>query len=372
MTLVLAGGTAGVRHAGLTRLRAVLIGWVVLYHLDLLLNVSGAWPWAASLLQHGYLGVDGFFLLSGFALWLGYGDDPPRDGASVRRFWQRRFARTWPLHAVVLLALGLLVAAVTVADVTINDPGRFELRDYALQFTLLNGWETTDRHAWNSLSWALSVEWAGYLAFPLLVHGIRRLPAAALPALVGLALAGLGALGAGQAGLNLTLHLGLARFGLEFILGLALGRLATLGRLPVRALPWIVAAAVSVGLLLRLDVVVAAGLAALVPSLFLCSAPGRETGLLHRLGEASFGIYICYVFVEAAMVGGLRLLPLGPAGRLLGMLVGLGLAAGVGVLAWRWVELPLQRWVLGWGGRRSSGGRFKPMADDHTGRARIP
>ena len=349
MTLAQAGSTAGVRHAGLTRLRAVLIGWVVLYHLDLLLKVSGTWPWAAPLLQRGYLGVDGFFLLSGFALWLGYGADPPRDGASIRRFWQRRFARTWPLHAAVLLALGLLVAAVTAAGVTINDPGRFALRDYALQFAMLNGWETTDRHAWNSLSWALSVEWAGYLAFPLLVQGIRRLPVPALPGLVGLGLVGLWALGDGPAGLNLTLHLGLARFGLEFILGLALGRLATLGRLPAPALPWIAVAAVSAGLLLRLDMVVVAGLAALVPGLFLGSVPGREAGLLHRLGEASFGIYICYVFVEAAMVGVLRLLSFGLAGQLLGMLVGLGLAAGVGLLAWRWVELPLQRWVLGWG-----------------------
>jgi peptidoglycan/LPS O-acetylase OafA/YrhL len=56
------------RHDGLTRLRFVLIGWVVLYHLDLALRVTGAAPWLRPVLGVGYLGVDGFFLLSGFAL----------------------------------------------------------------------------------------------------------------------------------------------------------------------------------------------------------------------------------------------------------------------------------------------------------------
>ncbi|WP_431272771.1 hypothetical protein [Dankookia sp. P2] len=69
---------SGQRHAGLTRLRFFLIGWVILYHLNLPLHVTDTWTWLGPVLWRGYLGVDGFFLLSGFALWLGYGTRPPR------------------------------------------------------------------------------------------------------------------------------------------------------------------------------------------------------------------------------------------------------------------------------------------------------
>ena len=69
---------AGQRQAGLTRLRFFLISWVILYHLNLPLHVTDTWTWLGPVLWRGYLGVDGFFLLSGFALWLGYGTRPPR------------------------------------------------------------------------------------------------------------------------------------------------------------------------------------------------------------------------------------------------------------------------------------------------------
>src|SRR5689334_7824529 len=100
---------AAPRHAGLTRLRFLLIGWVVLYHLDLALDVSPELPWLQPLLGVGYLGVDGFFLLSGFALWLGYGARPPVGGLGIGRFLLRRMAKIWPLHALALAALAVLV-----------------------------------------------------------------------------------------------------------------------------------------------------------------------------------------------------------------------------------------------------------------------
>jgi peptidoglycan/LPS O-acetylase OafA/YrhL len=56
------------RHAGLTRLRLLFIGWVIIYHLDLLLHVTMDVAWLRPLILRGYLGVDGFFLLSGFVL----------------------------------------------------------------------------------------------------------------------------------------------------------------------------------------------------------------------------------------------------------------------------------------------------------------
>ena len=341
------------RHESLTRLRFVLIGWVVLYHLDLTLRVTGVLPWLRPVLGVGYLGVDGFFLLSGFALWLGYGSRPPAGAAGIRRFLLRRLAKIWPLHALALLALAAVVGLAQAGGAAIRDPERFGAGDFLLQLFLVNAWETTGRHAWNYPSWALSVEWAGYLAFPVALLLLRRLQTAFLLALAAAAVAGLFWLAAlvPKVGLNHTLHLGLVRFAFEFSLGLALGRLATEGRLPR---PVVLAAtlAVPVGLAFRWDALTVTGLAAVVVALWqrpAAPAAGgarRRPDLLLRLGEASFGVYLCWVFIEIALVGVLRVAEPGPGGRILLMAGGFAVNLAAGWLAWRLVEVPAHRWIL--------------------------
>lgn len=342
---------AAPRHEGLTRLRFVLIGWVVLYHLDLTLRVSGVLPWVRPVLGVGYLGVDGFFLLSGFALWLGYGSRPPADAAGVRRFLLRRLAKIWPLHALALLALAALVALARAGGAAINDPERFGATEFWLQLFLVNAWETTDRHAWNYPSWALSVEWAGYLTFPIVLLAMRRLPAAGLAAVAAIAVAGLFWLAGREPfiGLNHTLHLGLVRFAFEFALGMALGRLASEGRLP-RTPVLAATLAVPLGLGLRSDPLTVVGLAAVIVALWQrppgAARAGGRPDLLLRLGEASFGVYLCWVFIEVALVGLLRAVEPGPAGRVLLMAGGFGANLAAGWLAWRLVEVPAHRWIM--------------------------
>ncbi|MBX6747491.1 MAG: acyltransferase [Acetobacteraceae bacterium] len=345
---------AAPRHAGLTRLRFFFIGWVILYHLDLALHVTPELPWLRPVLGVGYLGVDGFFLLSGFALWLGYSARPPSGVAGIRRFLLRRLAKIWPLHALALLTLALLVGLAAAVGIAIRNPERFGLDDFLLQLFLVNAWETTSQHSWNYPSWALSVEWAGYLAFPLLLAAARRLPLRLLPAVPALALAGLWALASarpdGMVGLNYTLHLGLLRFALEFCLGLSLGRLATEGRLPP-ALALAGTAALPAGLALGQDALTVAGLACLILAIWqqgmraAAQAPTRPD-LLLRLGEASFGVYLCWIFIETALVGLLRLAEPGLAGRILLMGTGFLLNLLAGWLAWRFVEVPAHRWIL--------------------------
>ncbi len=335
------------RLAAITRLRALLIGWVLVYHLELALRVFTGVPVAQVIVLKGYLGVDGFFVLSGFGLYLGYRHRPPLGVQGWLHFVRRRAERIFPLHLTALLLLVLLVGGAMLAGLRINDPQRFGGWELLMQSLLMNAWETTSTHAWNYPSWALSAIWAGYLVFPLLLTLMLPLrPATAWVVVLAMlgALTWLGATGEG-AQLNRTLHLGLLRFGLEFLLGIALARLVTARLLA----SWHATAAVlllPLGLALNLDVVAVAGLAALVARLGMAApgaAPPRD--LLWRLGEASFGVYLCWIFVEGALVVALRVLDPGSAGRLALMVLGLGASLALGWLAWRWVELPAARWL---------------------------
>jgi peptidoglycan/LPS O-acetylase OafA/YrhL len=336
------------RLAALTRLRALLILWVLLYHLELPLRALAGWPAAERVALKGYLGVDGFFVLSGFALFLGYRNRPPLGLAGWAEFVRRRAERIFPLHLAALALLALLVAVALLAGARLNEPQRFGGWEFLMQALLVNAWETTDLHAWNYPSWALSAIWAGYLAFPLILTamlGRRLLPSWVL---VAACLGGLGWLGAGADGaqLNRTLHLGLLRFGLEFTLGIALARLVTARAIDAGAATATALLLAILGLVVNLDVLVVAGLAARVARLGM-EAPGKAAprDLLWRLGEASFGIYLSWVFVELALVLALRLGDPGLAGRLALMVAGLAASAALGWLAWRLVEQPAARWL---------------------------
>ena len=219
-----------------------------------------------------------------------------------------------------------------------------------LQAALVHAWEMTERLTWNSPSWALSVEWAGYLAFPLLVHAWRQVPAFVLLPAAGLCLAGLWVMAelSPGVGLNLNLHLGLLRFFLEFAMGpqprQAGNREPTADSTAAAGRRWPCCRA-----LVRQDALTVAGLAALIAAVWQRSAVGsplKKPDLSLRLGEASFSIYMCWVFVEAGMVGLLRVVQPSLAGRTLLMATGFAAALGIGWLAWRYVEEPGRRWLL--------------------------
>jgi peptidoglycan/LPS O-acetylase OafA/YrhL len=334
------------RLAALTRLRVLLIGWVLVYHLELPLRALSGVPVAERLALKGYLGVDGFFILSGFALYLGYRHRPPLGLRGWADFVRRRAARIFPLHLAALALLVLLVAAATTAGIRVNEPQRFGGWELLMQALLLNAWETTDFLAWNYPSWALSAIWAGYIAFPVVLTAMLGRGQAACWLLVAASLAGLAWLGARQdgAGLNYTLHLGLVRFAFGFLLGVSLARLVAARAVSAPLMTGAALLLAPIGLWLALDVLVVAALAALVARLGMAPPPARPPrDLVWRLGEASFGVYLCWIFVEAALVLVLRVAEPGPAARL--GLMGIGLAATMllGWLAWWLVERPAAR-----------------------------
>ena len=93
----------------LTGVRFVAAAWVMLYHFQVPLAVSGLlFPILHEVLRVGRLGVDLFFALSGFILTHTYlrtlGRSPGVRASGT--FWWLRLARVYPVHLVMLLVAG--------------------------------------------------------------------------------------------------------------------------------------------------------------------------------------------------------------------------------------------------------------------------
>ena len=169
------------RLPGLDLLRAVAIGWVMLYHASLYdLVPGGNWP-----VDFGWMGVDLFFVLSGFLIasqllrpWAA-GERP-----DYGRFFLRRAFRTLPAYAVVLAVYALVPAA---RDRDHMQP-LWTFLTFTQNFTIHIAPAQAFSHAWS-----LCVEEQFYLVFPLAVAllAIRPSAAKAMTALVAILVLGM-------------------------------------------------------------------------------------------------------------------------------------------------------------------------------------
>ncbi|MCU1595554.1 MAG: acyltransferase 3 [Frankiales bacterium] len=142
----------------LTSLRAFAALAVFGFHLE----QDHVWS-TGGLFAAGFSGVAFFFVLSGFVLTWTW-----RPGTGTGRFYQRRFARVWPSHAVMLIAS---IAAPVVAT---QHRG---VISGLLNLLLLQSWSTDPATAfgYNGVSWSLSCEAFFYACFPLIVSALARL-----------------------------------------------------------------------------------------------------------------------------------------------------------------------------------------------------
>src|SRR3990167_7225439 len=94
------------RFEALDSLRGVCAILVVMFHMP----VASHWrTW--DFIQHAYLFVDYFFVLSGFVIAHAYAERL-KTGADAGRFMVRRFGRIWPMHVLMLAAyVGLVLVA---------------------------------------------------------------------------------------------------------------------------------------------------------------------------------------------------------------------------------------------------------------------
>lgn len=308
-------GAMPIRDGGaiqpLTSLRFFAAFWVVLF--AYWGKLSG--PVAPALVEKGYLGVELFFVLSGFILCHVYLKGFGEGRFGYGGFLWNRLARVYPLHLATLLGMIVLAVAAGIAGMSVDS----NLTDYSAlpaHLLLLHAWGVVGTAAFNHPSWSISAEWFAYLSFPafaVIAWKFRQRPWLFLGAVIAGILV-VYPLFQTAAGFSLTLATykwGALRIVPCFLLGCALhsvwrsGALmqAPCGALALASLVW-AAGCASFG---APDHLTLLGLGALILSLAGMASQGSkvltQTPLIY-LGEISYSIYMVCALWEIVFVNG--------------------------------------------------------------------
>jgi peptidoglycan/LPS O-acetylase OafA/YrhL len=146
--------------------RGICAVLVLLFHLDLASHFL-----LLPMVRNGGIGVDFFFVLSGFVIAHAYGGRLS-DRASAVRFVVRRFGRLYPLHVFtlgIMVALELIKLAMVIGlKIPSGDPpfgGDNTIAALFGNLVLINGLGVFQSFTWNGPSWSISTEFYTYLLF---------------------------------------------------------------------------------------------------------------------------------------------------------------------------------------------------------------
>ncbi len=297
----------------LTGIRGVAAIMVVLYHY---FQDSKGTPLLHAAVFHGYIGVDLFFVLSGFVIALNYAKTfDTFSSRAYLEFLGKRLARVYPLY----LLMTLLAAAFMWGGLTARPaPSAAELGSNLL---MVQTWGLAD--SIDAPAWSISTEWAAYLMFPLMVHLVltRRALCAAASCVALAAVVILSSMSAAELNQVAGGHIlrsgpmditglgtpyPLLRCLASFVMGMTATRLAVRARAGAAG-NWRYAGDVTFAVVLLLwitpgtDVLLIAAFVALVVALsFERSLTARvlATPVIYWLGEISYSIYLVHVPIE--------------------------------------------------------------------------
>jgi peptidoglycan/LPS O-acetylase OafA/YrhL len=356
------------RLEALTTLRFLAALHVLLFHLQVEGILSGGPWWYQNFAGIGYIGVNFFFVLSGFILVYTY----DTNNVQPRRFWRARFARIYPayLFSLVLSAPFFLFALRHLHLPFFGWSERHLALAAVLTLALLQAWIPQGALTWNPVCWSLSVEAFFYTIFPWLLRWTKGFPRSRLLiSIVAFSLASLSFSGAyillhpdGAAKINsseITLFWKnflsfnpLLRFP-EFIVGMLTGRLFLSGRTNRKlGSVWILTGAAGIALITLLAAriprpLISAGFLSPAFALIIYGAARQPRWLrflelrpLVFLGEASYSLYLLHSLVMTNAFNGTSYLPHGAR-----VAICVAAAIGASVISYQLIEKPTRRWL---------------------------
>jgi peptidoglycan/LPS O-acetylase OafA/YrhL len=317
--------------------------------------------WIPSLVPHGYMAVDFFFVLSGFIMCLTYLPAFEADGIrAFPGFLLKRVARIVPLNVFVLLALmvlGLISHAASGTNIFFND--RSLAFDLPANILMVQGLGIGTNL--NGPSWSISTEFAAYVLFPLfivLVFNRRRLVSAATLLVALVALSAHAFRSPGFHLENISIGDQVLYCFTEFVLGMGsyiLYQWRRTGGRPAGDLEvGLCLVATAIGLVTGIDLLVAL----LCPFIVVATALNRGVfarllsgGVPYFLGLVSFSIYLIHEPCRRLAVLCFTTLHPGVAGPLLALAFALVGSLAVIPLAWltySGVERPGRQIIRRW------------------------
>lgn len=352
----------------MTGLRGIAACWVMAGHF---LAETPFPPLLRRTIDHGYLAVDLFMVLSGFVLAMIYGrrfTTSPTWRVFGRFIWLR-LARIYPLY----LLTTLVCLTLSLAGVPVWGAPKHDILSVAANLLLVQGWGWPNESL-NAAAWSVSTEWAANLVFPILAIGLLGSSWQTSAALAAAALAALTAasLLAGQSGLDefvtgainwYSAPGALLRCTSEFMLGMACWRLR-------HSVAWLGGTAIQCALGLAILILCqsyAADLPLVLAICLLVTGLSFERSLLSHtlgsrpvrlLGTISFSIYLWQMPMApiAPVIASLLAQAGFPAPAPVANLMLMALVVAVAHCSYLWFERPAQNWL------RSVQPQAKPIA----------
>lgn len=169
-------------HA-LTGIRGIAALWVVALHGAEYTGVSALLPvWSSNLINKGWLGVDLFFILSGFVIaYVHQRDFHNLNYSLITNFLKLRLARIYPAHVVATLILVPVVLGATIFSIysfSQEASASYGFKRLLFSITLTNGWGIPNSNSWNFPSWSVASEWFAYLIFPVIAWVLNKVKSA--------------------------------------------------------------------------------------------------------------------------------------------------------------------------------------------------
>lgn len=170
---------------GLRGLAALII--VILHYRNLndhwnetIINTNPFWDQLILVYKFGWMGVEFFFVLSGFIFFWKYGERISNKAITLTNFAILRLSRLYPLHVATLFLTAVLQYFVWAKSSTTFIYGNNDFYHLLLQLTYLNyGWVEVG-HSFNAPAWSIALEMGMYFLFYAACFGRKNRPLIAL------------------------------------------------------------------------------------------------------------------------------------------------------------------------------------------------